>query len=183
MSASISSIPAPLHELLEKLKFISMIGKNKKMNISSMDTIEGNTRWGALIRFVKREDKSKTMKFLDEVIQETIQAIQLYQSTEYIKILIPEFANARFGFQNLMETYRDFPKTVSQIHVYLTNIDLQLEKNKQYLKTPNIPSSSTNNSTNTSNSTTSAPSSTSTPSYASTLVISPPSLPTMKKDK
>lgn len=134
MSNTAGSIPGLLHDLLDKLIFISKVGKDQKINVSTMDIVNSDTYFGKMSRLWNRENKVKTLEFLNNVIQQTIQYIQVYYQTEYISIIINKLSESKIGFQNLLETYKNYPRTVSQLSVFLTNIDLQVEKNKHFLQ-------------------------------------------------
>lgn len=120
------SIPAPLHELLVKLGIIGMIEPGKKLNVNTM-TFSDSTSWlGSFTRSVNGESRKNLMTHLNNIIQQTIAAINEYRETEFCKLIVNKLAQAKLGIQALQNTYQSDPHIKSQIEVILTNVDIQL---------------------------------------------------------
>ena len=134
MSTNVTnSIPATLNDLLVKLKILSMVERGKKINMGSMDFVDSNSWWGALKRSFTGEGRKSLMVHINQIIQQSITAISEYKDTEFCTIIVNNLAQAKIGIQNLSTTYQDDPSIVAQINICISNIDLQLEKNRLLL--------------------------------------------------
>ena len=131
MSAAVTnSIPATLTDLLVKLKILSMVERDKKVNMGSMTFVDSNSWWGSFQRSLAGEGRKSLMVHLNQIINQAITAINEYKTTEFCKIIVNHLAEAKIGIQNLQTTYQDDPHIVAQIATCVTNIDLQLTKNQ-----------------------------------------------------
>jgi len=129
-----NSIPTTLNDLLVKLKILSMIERGKKINMGSMSFIDSNSWLGALTRSLAGEGRKGLMVHLTQIVQYSINAINEYQNTEFCVLIVNHLSQAKIGIQNLTTTYQSDPSIVAQIEVCLSNINLQLEKNRQLLE-------------------------------------------------
>src|SRR5436853_1540593 len=135
MSYQVSnSIPTTLNDLLVKLKILSMIERGSKINMSNMTFTESSSWIGAFYRTISGENRKSLILYLNHTIQLAINAISEYKGTEFAKIIVNALAAAKIGIQNLIPTYAHDPNTSATIEVYIANIDLQLEKNKELLE-------------------------------------------------
>ena len=134
MCASVTnSIPATLNDLLVKLKILSMIERGKKINMGSMTFVDSTSWWGSVSRSLSGEGRKGLMIHLSQIVQQAITAISEYKDTEFCTLIVNHLAQAKIGIQNLSTTYQDDPSVVAQINVCVSNIDLQLEKNRRLL--------------------------------------------------
>lgn len=136
--SSINSIPVTLNDLLVKLKILSMLERGKKINIGTMSFVDANSWIGSFTRSITGESRKGLMIHLNQIIQEAINAIEEYSNTEFCKIIVNHLAQAKVGIQNLITTYQSDPYIIAQIYVCITNIDLQLEKNRKLLEGHNF---------------------------------------------
>lgn len=130
----INSIPATLNDLLVKLRILSMIERGKKINMGTMTFIESSSWLGALNRSISGEGRKGLMLHLNQIIQQSINAINEYRDTEFCAIVVNHLAQAKIGIQNLTTTYQSDPNIIAQIDICVANIDLQLEKNRKLLE-------------------------------------------------
>ena len=134
MSANVTnSIPATLNDLLVKLKILSMIERGKKINMGSMTFVDSSSWWGSFSRSLSGEGRKGLMVHLNQIVQQAITAIGEYKDTEFCGLIVNNLAQAKIGIQNLSTTYQDDPSVVAQINICVSNIDLQLEKNRSLL--------------------------------------------------
>ncbi len=131
---STNSIPTTLNDLLVKLKIISMIERGKKINISSMTFTDANSWLGSLDRTLSNEGRKNLIVYLNQIISQAIQAIDEYQNTEFCQLIVNTLSQTKIGIQNLITTYNKYPDIIAQLEVYISNIDLQLNKNKELLQ-------------------------------------------------
>jgi len=135
MSVNVTnSIPATLNDLLVKLKILSMIERGKKINMGTMTFTDANSWMGAVGRSMSGEGRKGLMVHLNQIIQQSINAINEYQDTEFCKLVVNHLAQAKVGIQSLTTTYQSDPSIVAQLQVCISNIDLQLEKNRNLLE-------------------------------------------------
>ena len=121
--------PPNLQELLHKLEFISMIPVNNKPCIKTMSFVEKGSWWGAFQRTLAREDKKSLMEYINQVINDSMKAINEFKDTEFLADIVNSLSNCKTGLTNLRTTYQDYPDTSAQLRVIMKNIDIQLEKN------------------------------------------------------
>lgn len=122
------SIPPALRNLLTKLEYISMIERGQKPCFSDMTFVQSNSWFGAWKRLITGENKKNLLFEVEQIIDRTILAIEEYTNKEYIKLLLENLAKAKCGIENLILTYTDHPETISNLRVYIINIDLTLKK-------------------------------------------------------
>lgn len=128
-----NSIPSTLNDLLVKLNVLSRIERGNKINMGSLSFTDATSWWGSIQRSLNGEGRKSLMVHLNQIIQTAISAIAEYQKTEFCRIIVNSLASAKIGIQNLMVTYQNDPYMVAQIDVCISNIDLQLEKNRHLL--------------------------------------------------
>jgi hypothetical protein len=122
------SIPPALRNLLTKLEYISMIERGQKPCFSDMTFVQSNSWFGAWKRLIAGENKKNLLFEVEQIIDRTILAIEEYSNKEYIKLLLENLAKAKIGIENLILTYTEHPETISNLRVYIINIDLTLKK-------------------------------------------------------
>lgn len=122
------SIPPALRNLLTKLEYISMIERGQKPCFSDMTFVQSNSWIGAWKRLISGENKKNLLFEVEQIIDRTILAIEEYSNKEYVKLLLENLAKAKIGIENLILTYTEHPETISNLRVYIINIDLTLKK-------------------------------------------------------
>lgn len=127
-------IPIELRSILVKLEFISMIKRGYKINTNSMNFVDADSWIGSLKRMFNHENRKNTLDFIVRTVSLSIDSIDKYQNSSYLKILINSLNTARIGIAELASTYRDDPEIVSNFKVCLANIDIQLDKYKSLIK-------------------------------------------------
>jgi hypothetical protein len=127
------AIPAPLNEILVKLRFLGMIGPGKKLNTVAMSFTNKTSWWGAFKRFINGEDRIGLMTHINQVIDQAIQALTDYQHPTFRRLLINHLAQAKAGIQNLIATYKSDAYKTAELDVTIINIDLQLKEYKHLL--------------------------------------------------
>lgn len=128
-----NSIPPGLRDLLAKLEFFGMIERGKKPCMNDMTFVDCKSWYGAYRRSIGGEGRKNMVFQVNAIIDDAIKAISEYQNTEFLPLIVNALAKAGRGINNLTSTYHQRPDTVIQIQVCLMNINLQLEKHKQYI--------------------------------------------------
>ena len=129
-----NAIPGPLMNLMAQLNFLGMIERGKKVNWYTQSFSDSNSYLGAIYRSTYGESRKGLIFHLSQIIDQSIRALEAYNNTSFCEIIINLLAKAKNGIQNLKTTYQKDPFVVSQIEVCISNIDMQLEKNKHLLK-------------------------------------------------
>lgn len=133
---STNSIPHPLRDLLSKLAYFAMIERGQKPCMNDMTFVDCGSWYGAYKRTMTGEGRKNMLIQINGIIDQAISAIEEYRGTEFFSLLINGLSRAKTGISNLTSTYSNRPDTVAQIQICLANIDLQLNKNKEYLALP-----------------------------------------------
>lgn len=136
---SASPMPVSLKDLLSKLEFLSMVDKFKKVNMHNMSFVDASSWIGSVQRTLTGENKKNLILFLNQIIDQALEAINEYRDTEYVAIILRHLEKSKTGIANLICTYQEFPSTISQLRVCLANMQMQLDKNKDlYIKKEEI---------------------------------------------
>jgi len=137
---SSESIPVGLRSLLSKHYFLAQVkaGIIPNMSDSSFtDTTSWVGKWGGKFwRFWwYKEDRNTVMSDIENLITDTIDAINTHKDREaFLRLIINALASTRVGLHSMTTTYRDDPALIGRLQVQLTNIDLQLEKYRYLIK-------------------------------------------------
>lgn len=128
------TIPIDLRFVLVNLEFISMIKRGYKINTNTMNFVDANSWFGSIRRMLGHENRRNTLDFVVRIVSLTIDMIDKYEKSSYLKIIINTLNSARVGISELASTYREDPEIVSNLKVCLQNIDIQLDKYKNLIK-------------------------------------------------
>jgi hypothetical protein len=134
---SANSLPCALKSILMKLEYLGMIERGAKPNMNDMTFVRANSWFGALYRAINHESKDNVVLHVNQIINETIAAIDEYGKTKFLANIIQSLSRARRGVSNLVDTYRDYPSIVVQLNVILVSIDLQLSSHEELLENNN----------------------------------------------
>jgi hypothetical protein len=129
-----NSIPDPLRDLLSKLVFLSMIEKGRKPCMHDMTFVKSSSWMGSLRRAVAGEGRKSMIIHINQIVDTAIQAIEEYRDTEFLSLIVNKLAMSKIGIENLITTYQKHPDTIAKIRICVDNINIQLEKNKQFLQ-------------------------------------------------
>ena len=96
--------------------------------------VDGDTWVGAFYRAWKGENRINTITKIEQIVNQTVDAIDSHKNTDYIEIIINYFSYARNGVDSLSCTYQNDPDMKARINVQLKNIDLQLNQYRHLIK-------------------------------------------------
>jgi len=130
----IISIPTGLQILLADLDFVGQISRGQKACMSNRVIVDGESWAGAFYRTWKGENRINTVAKIEQIVNQTVDAIDDHKDTEYIGIIINSFNYARNGVAALIETYQSDPDMKARLNVQLKNIDLQLDQYRSLIK-------------------------------------------------
>lgn len=129
------TIPPALRSLLVQLELLSMVKSGSKINWGDGTFAEG-TSWfdinwwtGMMKRSRSGEGRKSTVTKINEIIDQTIDAIRQYEKhPEFFHLILSRLSGAKTGLLNLLVTYHNRPETVAELRICIANINLQLEK-------------------------------------------------------
>lgn len=128
------AIPTGLQILLSDLNFLSQIKRDTKPCCGDHVLVEADSWYGAMYRFYKGENRENSVSKIEQVVTQTIDAIEEHKDTEHIKIIINYFSEAREGIHALLTVYSKDPKIKAKIKVILDRIDIQLDRFRHLIK-------------------------------------------------
>lgn len=135
---SIPTIPPPLRGLLVQLEILSMVKPGCKINWGDNTFAEGTSwlemKWwlGVFKRSRSGEGRKSTVTKINEIIDQTIIALQQYEKTpDFFQLIVARLESAKNGLLNLIITYQNCPETVAELRICVANISLQLDKYTQ----------------------------------------------------
>ena len=128
------SIPTGLQILLSDLDFLGQITRGQKACITNRVIVDGNTWSGAFYRSMKGENRLNTINKIEQIVNQTVDAIESHKNTSYLEIIINYFSYARNGIDALNSTYQSDPDMRARLNVQLKNIDLQLNQYRHLIK-------------------------------------------------
>lgn len=133
MADKTSSIPTDLHDLLEKLLFLSMLENGNKINTTNR-SFDNKDSWLAnMWRMFQHENRDKTIIFLNSVNAQLNVLLDKYRhNAALMKIVIPTLVNANLAIGKLAETYNQSPSFVAQLQVILTNIGIHINNFREF---------------------------------------------------
>jgi len=121
------NFPSDLYDVLFSLTFLSLIRKGKKINTSTFNFVDANSWLGAIIRTTNHESRHNTINFIHTVIRKTVEVIERYKNNkDLIRRLHDCIEVAISGLNELVDTYKDDPKTVAELKVCIDNMNMLL---------------------------------------------------------
>lgn len=127
-TSKVDMIPNSIKTLLSSLEFISMIEKGQKPCFGDMTFVSSTSWFGSWKRLTTGENRKNLLFELSEIIDQAALALEEFQSTLYLPIILENLGKAKIGIENLIQTYYDNPNTVSKLRIFIINIDLILKK-------------------------------------------------------
>jgi hypothetical protein len=134
MEESNNSIPIGLQTLLSDLNFLSQIRRDTKPCCENRILISANSWGGAIYRYLKGENRNNVVSQVEKIVACTIDAIERYQNTDHIKIIVNYFSDAREGIAALLIVYANDPNITAKIKVQIDLIDIQLKRFRSLIK-------------------------------------------------
>ena len=129
------SIPTGLQILLSDLDFLGQVKRNTKPCTNDRVIVDANSWSGAFYRFFKGENRTNVVSKIEQIVSQTVDAIEAHKNSDHIKIIINYFANARNGVYSLLTTtYKDDPDIKAKLSVQIDIMDLQLDRFRHLIK-------------------------------------------------
>ena len=128
------SIPTGLQILLSDLDFLSQIKRNTKPCYSERVLVDSSSWSGALYRFIKGENRINVVSKIEQIINQTVDAIEAHKNSDHIKIIINYLSDSREGINSLLFVYQNDPDIKARVKVQIDIIDLQLDRFRHLIK-------------------------------------------------
>lgn len=110
-------------DIISKLKFLSYVQKNQKINTRKVEIYNNNWYDVVYRTVIHPENRSDTIHFVNNIIES---AINLYErSSEQTKVVLLEcIHNTKTGLDNLNYTYRTDPYMKARLEAIQIRIEL-----------------------------------------------------------
>jgi hypothetical protein len=128
-----NGLPLSICDLLGKLEYLSLIQRHDKVCFHDFSLVNSKSWLGFLKRTYFGENRKMLLIQINQTINLAIELINEFKNSEYIVLIINALAKSKLGISNLLTTYNNDPNVISQLHVCLSNINLQLDKNRIHL--------------------------------------------------
>jgi|688.fasta_scaffold468373_2 hypothetical protein len=125
------------HEVITRLKFISMVKRDEKINVKNM-YIQPKNMFTSISRLFNQENRETTLNFLTMTFNRVFEIITYYTYTQkqIDKILILSMLNdlnlSINGLTNLQHTYTDDRLFVCHIQTLIEMINSKIREVKEY---------------------------------------------------
>lgn len=121
-------IPDRLLIILNNLTFISEVPIGQKISFSGMCYIDQNDWYQRFLKYWRGEDCSSVVQRIGRIINDSMEAYDIYKDTIHEDILVQKLKKAVIGISNLKETYASLRRTSKyNLDTILTNLDKFLE--------------------------------------------------------
>jgi hypothetical protein len=130
-------IPFDVRDVLTRLKFISKVQENLKINVTGYSFTKSKSIIGAIYRNIRGEDRNRTIEFIHQTIDEALECIDVHRDNiVVVKYLYNGLTEAKNGILHLITTYEDDPITVSRLEIAMEKIDIILKHGLHRTSTP-----------------------------------------------
>jgi len=129
-----NAIPDSLRQILVDLNFLGQIARDTKPCFSNKILISSDSWWGAFRRMVMRESRQRVIMKVEQIINNTVDAIENKKYSEHLPLTINSLNDANNGVLNLLYTYDADPDMKSRLSIQLKNIDIQLTQYRFLIK-------------------------------------------------
>ena len=126
-----------LEKLLSRLKFISKIKRGEKLDIKSMTIVKSNIPSRAYRSIISRETRIETLNFIKGTINTAIDLLYYYICIEnqfdqkIAQVIITNLLSAKNGITNLIITYNDDRKFVTDLETTIETMDIKINEKKK----------------------------------------------------
>ena len=119
------SIPTDIKDVLSRLEYLALIKKNYKPCTKDMSFVLKDSWAGWWKNHFHGNTQQAMMNYIESTIEISIRILK--QKTQFDKLILDALTRAKNGVLCLIETYKDFPITVTSLRVCVNNIDIQLK--------------------------------------------------------
>ncbi len=122
-----------VEDIISRLKFISKIQKNEKVNVKSM-MVQGDTLLARISRtFINSDNRNNTFNFITNTIKRGFEILTLYgnQHTNFSKTMVDnvlvDIEGCLKGLENLKTTYQDDVMYCCKLETLIQDINARLQ--------------------------------------------------------
>ncbi|MNK66305.1 hypothetical protein D3C87_856210 [compost metagenome] len=126
------SIPNDIQKILIELEFIAQIQNDCKVNIAGRSVVPTDSWMGSIKRAIAQEGRNGTAIFVDNIVDDAIEAIDRYRHTIYVDAILSALERSIDGIRNLENTYKVDKYTVAKFRVCITKILHQLNEEQKF---------------------------------------------------
>tara|TARA_B110000438_G_C15789650_1_gene640045 strand:- start:458 stop:973 length:516 start_codon:yes stop_codon:yes gene_type:complete len=129
-------------QLISRLKFLSKINKNEKIDTKNLVVQAADTYYTSLTRTYKQDSRNNTLSFIQSIIRNSFLLIDKYAKSDVIseqtivKHLTDDIQNCKLGITNVKSTYESDTMFCCNLDTLLQNIDAKVSELK--IKFPNL---------------------------------------------
>lgn len=130
---SISGKSESFEKMLSILKFIGKVREGERIDVGSMTIVKPIITDRLHRTFISRETKEQTLAFLKLNIDKAIEMLYYYLSFDdsekfhhkIVQVLVENLDWAKRGIRNLMRTYEDQAKFVTELETLVETMDMK----------------------------------------------------------
>lgn len=125
------------HEVITRLKFISMVKRDEKINVKNM-YIQPKNMFTSFSRIFNQENRDTTLSFLKSTFNRVFEIISFYIYTQktidkiFVINLLKDLTFSINGLENLQLTYREDRLFVCHIQTLIEMINSKIREVKLY---------------------------------------------------
>ena len=129
-------------QLISRLKFLSKINKNEKIDTKNLVVQPADTYYTSLTRTYKQDSRNNTLSFIQSIIRNSFLLIDKYATSaviseqKIVKHLADDIQNCKLGITNVKSTYESDTMFCCSLDTLLQNIDAKVSELK--IKFPNL---------------------------------------------
>jgi len=125
------------HEVITRLKFISMVKRDEKINVKNM-YIQPKNMFTSISRLFNQENRDTTLNFLTMTFNRVFEIINYYTYTQkpidklYVLSIINDLKSSIKGLENLQYTYSEDRLFVCHIETLIEMINSKIREINNY---------------------------------------------------
>jgi len=122
-SNNIGAMPDDVSNIIEQLKFISLVKPGQKINLLKKTFCDSQSYIVAACRFFDGETKQKLTTHIKNLISDTSNILIKYKGTPWEQKIKLALLATKVGIENLAKTYSYHPDTLSVLNTCIENIE------------------------------------------------------------
>ena len=121
-------------QLITRLKFLSKINKNEKVDTKNLSVQPADTHLTSIQRSYNQDSRQNTLSFIQHIINDSIKLIEKYAMSDKIseqsmvKHIVKDLIDSKIGIINLKYTYEGDTMFICNLETYLQNINAKIEE-------------------------------------------------------
>lgn len=136
---SISGKSESFEKMLSILKFIGKVREGERIDVGTMSIVKPVLSDRLYRTFISRETREQTLNFLKTSVNKAIEMLYYYLSFDkdeefhhrVVQVLIANLEIAKRGIKNLMRTYEDQAKFVTDLETLVETMEMKVTNEKK----------------------------------------------------